>query len=207
MTVTAIAAPERTRSIRNERILEEWMEPSPALVDLLMGVRGEDEQATLARSLANYLKASAFQCGSCQAEFGDGDTVYRLRRGPGALSLSQAFKSVCLACVSSWHESWLKAMRNPHPCEGGCGVLVTSPYRDLYSWHNGPHGTVEEYTPHARYCSNRCREQATRARRRKARPCTCAACGELFTPKRSDARYCSSACRQDAYRRRKNGLA
>jgi RNA polymerase-binding transcription factor DksA len=31
---------------------------------------------------------------------------------------------------------------------------------------------------------------------------TCEACGEEFSPLRSDARYCSSTCRQRAYRAR-----
>ena len=34
----------------------------------------------------------------------------------------------------------------------------------------------------------------------------CEACGEAFTPTRSNGRYCSSPCRQKAYRRRVSAL-
>lgn len=44
---------------------------------------------------------------------------------------------------------------------------------------------------------------ANRAPRRpKASPLTCAACGNRFTPRRSDARYCSRRCKQRAERER-----
>jgi hypothetical protein len=39
-------------------------------------------------------------------------------------------------------------------------------------------------------------------RRSRNGVCACEACGESFTPTRSDGRYCSSPCRQRAYRRR-----
>lgn len=51
-------------------------------------------------------------------------------------------------------------------------------------------------------CSDRCRQRALRARRRTLAHSWCAACGQGFKPKRSDARYCSAACKQRAYRAR-----
>jgi hypothetical protein len=43
-------------------------------------------------------------------------------------------------------------------------------------------------------------------RRSRNGACACEACGEAFTPTRSDGRYCSSPCRQKAYRRRVSAL-
>jgi hypothetical protein len=44
------------------------------------------------------------------------------------------------------------------------------------------------------------------SRRSRNGACACQACGESFTPTRSDGRYCSSPCRQKAYRRRVSAL-
>jgi endogenous inhibitor of DNA gyrase (YacG/DUF329 family) len=61
------------------------------------------------------------------------------------------------------------------------------------------------YSPHARYCSYRCKNDANiryRAFRCLiAREKICAYCNKRFTAKRKDAKYCSKACKQASYRR------
>jgi hypothetical protein len=64
--------------------------------------------------------------------------------------------------------------------------------------HQQPHKSTRRYV-----CSQECRQEANYAlRRRSAQPKACKSCGELFTPKRSDALYCSGACKQRAFRHR-----
>lgn len=69
-------------------------------------------------------------------------------------------------------------------------------------WAEPPHGG----RPGARCCSA-CRAAAERDRKRRQRGTDlsdrlCDACGESFTPKRSDARCCSGRCRAALSRRR-----
>lgn len=55
-------------------------------------------------------------------------------------------------------------------------------------------------------CSNRCRLNEYRQRRKKLLPPeerACRRCRQGFTPRVRDHEYCSNACRQAAYRRRK----
>lgn len=55
-------------------------------------------------------------------------------------------------------------------------------------------------------CSAECRNAIRRTDRKMSRELhkvECQECGELFSPKRSDAVWCSNACRQRAYRKRK----
>ncbi len=67
-------------------------------------------------------------------------------------------------------------------------------------WHPGCGPTGRHFSYH---CSKACYWRQLRARRRTERDkVACAACGEMFVPKRADARYCSHACRQSAYRKR-----
>lgn len=58
--------------------------------------------------------------------------------------------------------------------------------------------------PTARYCSYRCRNDASierqKARRLAKRQRTCPACGKAFVGTRSDAVFCSGACRQKNHR-------
>lgn len=61
--------------------------------------------------------------------------------------------------------------------------------------------------PTAKWCSDRCSNDAGIARRReriKARRenLTCGRCGMVFSAARCDTRYCGGACRQAAYRAR-----
>ena len=56
-----------------------------------------------------------------------------------------------------------------------------------------------------RYCTERCRRQASALRTGRLGPSVeghCATCGGSFAGRRADAVYCSSSCRQMAYRRR-----
>jgi hypothetical protein len=67
-----------------------------------------------------------------------------------------------------------------------------------YDW------AAEDKVPHQVYCCQDCRREGVNARRRvdhDTRPCD--ACGERYTPTRSDGRYCTPRCRQAAYRARK----
>lgn len=56
----------------------------------------------------------------------------------------------------------------------------------------------------AKYCSDKCRQKAARARRRpQARPCV--VCGEWIEYPSANQLYCSAACKQRAYRAAKAG--
>jgi len=97
--------------------------------------------------------------------------------------------NVCEACRPKrwdwWRGEWFDTV-----CRG-CG-------RTVHSWRR-MRGIPVHVT---RYCSKLCLCRAQADRRRKdAQPQRCA-CGEMFTPTRSDARHCSNACRQAAYRKR-----
>jgi hypothetical protein len=53
----------------------------------------------------------------------------------------------------------------------------------------------------AYYCSEQCRSQVRKERRRVSRSDReCEVCGEQFTPARGDARFCGATCRQRAHR-------
>ncbi len=62
--------------------------------------------------------------------------------------------------------------------------------------------------PKAKYCSQRCQNDAYMQRRRERKALEkekiCTICGKQFTAKKKDALYCSDACKQKAYRKRKN---
>jgi predicted nucleic acid-binding Zn ribbon protein len=78
---------------------------------------------------------------------------------------------------------------------------------------------VDRHRNHLRYfvCSDQCRiaiynanargKLNERGQRRPVPKRPCVICGELFTPKRSDAIYCSDACKQRGYRRKQTQRA
>jgi hypothetical protein len=147
----------------------------------------EEEQRT--QNLAAFAEQAALWCSYCGEPFTEGQVAHRKRRSEYQGDYTRwALISVCERCVSGWHPSWLEHRRDPVPCTGGCGLLVSS-------WDRGERIT--------RTCSPRCSEIAQAARKRvQHEPRTCDHCGERFVPRRVDARYCSPAHRQAAYRRR-----
>lgn len=56
----------------------------------------------------------------------------------------------------------------------------------------------------AKYCSDKCRQKAARARR-MAGGWRCAVCGKWIDRPRNNQKYCSAACKQRAYRAAKAG--
>jgi hypothetical protein len=56
-------------------------------------------------------------------------------------------------------------------------------------------------------CSPTCRLREWRARRRRSRRASCADCGQVFVPRRSDTRYCGLSCKERAHRRRRKAAA
>jgi hypothetical protein len=144
------------------------------------------------RSAANYLELGSYRCGGhvregdawrrCDYVFIAGDVVYRYRRG----NPSWRLVAVCERCRPCWVHHWQQA----RPCWGGCGVLVSSPWnyrrppvvcsRRCARRVRAACGAVverapvicdvcgEEFEParsDARYCSNRCRQDAHRKRK------------------------------------------
>jgi predicted nucleic acid-binding Zn ribbon protein len=124
-------------------------------------------------------------CSLCGHRFVEGETVFRKREWVGPSDgMHWALLSLCAGCVQNlWHASWWDCRGEPVPCAGGCGLWV-------YDWYDR-HKT----------CSTHCTERAARERKR-AKPRSCAVCGEWFTPTRCDQRFCSPTCRVRAYRRR-----
>lgn len=64
--------------------------------------------------------------------------------------------------------------------------------------------------PLARYCSQRCQNDAYMERRKQRHEeqlhKVCACCGKNFIAKKVDAMYCSNACKQKAYRMNKKNV-
>ena len=95
---------------------------------------------------------------------------------------------VCLDCVRSKHETE-NSFADTGSCEH-CG-------REIRHWD------FSQLMPSA--CCAECRRLAANKRSRERRrvehePIKCVACGEMFTPTRSDPNTCSSRCRQKLYR-------
>lgn len=178
----------------DRRMSPETRERLNAIAGALNGgpvTEGERE----ARHRENLHRQMSFCCEQCERAFDSGDVIYRKRSPSGDdgpwVTGGWMLESYCDDCVSKWHPSWRKARRDPSPCRGGCGALVS-----FWNWEN------------ITTCSERCSRLVQLERKRVHHDQRlCDVCLELFTPKRSDARYCSSACRQDAYRKRKAGFA
>jgi hypothetical protein len=207
VSVTAQRVSATRRLSRNKAILAEWEAEQArhaeyesrnpeaaahlnALAVALNGGQEATEDERRAGSLAHHAEHCAYWCSRCRSEFSEGDVVYR-RRAQGEPSVwgsSWRLEAICDQCVrKDMHPTWREHRREPVPCAGGCGVLVS-------------HWYYEEITT----CSRRCSERVAAERRRVKREARqCEVCDEEFTPARSDARYCSNACRQDAYRKRK----
>lgn len=68
--------------------------------------------------------------------------------------------------------------------------------------------SFESSSPKAKYCSQRCQNDAYMKRRKERKALekqkVCAVCKKQFTAKKKDEMYCSDACKQRAYRERKN---
>ncbi len=79
-------------------------------------------------------------------------------------------------------------------------VLCMHCHRFFYS-------PVESYHKGIRYCSYRCRNDASIVRQKQARELerykTCPCCGRHFKAVRRDTVFCSHACKQRNYRRKK----
>lgn len=198
--VTDPASPDRGSESRNARILREllaereafeerWAAMSPETRESLdeiaaafSGGKSKEERAAMA--LAERMREAAVVCEGCIHGFADGDVIHRRRGYDHGRSWSH--HSYCEECVRSWHSSWFESRRDPVPCPGECGALV--------SWWD---------LDNVAYCSRRCSEIAARAKRRVLLgDRECVECETPFTPTRSDASYCSTACRMKAYRRR-----
>jgi hypothetical protein len=148
------------------------------------------------RAEVGFIESTSYSCPQCGYVFTEGDVVYRRREtthlfGRAPFKPDWVLTSVCEKCVKEWHPSWFENRREPIPCAGGCGVLVSD-------W----------YWSRILTCSRRCTERAAIARKRVTHEeRTCEGCGRNYVPTRSDARWCSSACRQRAYRLRAKGGA
>jgi hypothetical protein len=178
-----------------EERLREAREPRDerfASIELaLNGGRPITDEERDARMHRSFSEETSYECAWCRHVFVDGDVVYR-RRAQGEVDFAAhwSLESICDDCVqSAMHPSWREHRREPTPCAGGCGVLVSDWYWQAITT-----------------CSRRCSKHAAAERRRVTHDeRRCAVCDGVFTPKRSDARYCSNACKQDAYRKRKLG--
>ena len=182
--------------------MADWKEPEPEDLKFTMAFAGVDEAEARKRHLRHYMDRRGVFCTKCGYIFEDGEVVFRRRRIPRPEfgdPEREHFPRYCRGCVAEWHPSWLKSAKEPIPCAGGCGVLVTDWYEDRFL------GRGRGFARAVSTCSKHCGEQGYNARRRKSAPTSCAGCGETFTPARSDARYCSGACRQRAYRQRNGG--
>jgi hypothetical protein len=193
--VTAMERPDRTNESRNTRLkaeieriaAREIAEPQSDL-DVAFNGKLPDEQRQ-AKAVARWIEDVGFSCVTCGHEFDTGEVAYLKRRArTDALGISYDLRLYCRDCVSKWHPSWLENAREPRPCAGECGLLISgwAGWRELVYRHCSPH----------------CREEARRARRRRATTVNCEVCGREFQQRRADARYCSGACRQRAYRER-----
>ena len=183
--VTDPVVPARSDESRNAVIEAEAVAAAQEDHSLAIQIFGGTEKEAATRAAAYALKRSAYRCIGCERVFVAGDTVY-LRRKREFYSAAWELKAACLDCAAKWHPSWLEHMQEAVECEGGCGVLVTS-----------------AYSPMPRTCSQRCRENAARAKRRVVHgDRECVECGTPFTPTRSDGVYHSTACRMRAHRRR-----
>ncbi len=208
-SVTDTSHSARPATSRNERLIAEWearqaaMEAEEqadpkrfasldALATALNGGKELTDEERKTRSLASFAQDTALLCDRCDRSFEDGDVAHVKRYGVDSPWGGSSWKltATCEECVSSWHPSWLENRKEPIPCAGDCGLLISH-------WSH-----YSERPPRA--CSYRCRQRANLEQRRvQPRSRKCETCAEEFTPKRADARYCSSACRQDAYRKRK----
>ena len=119
-------------------------------------------------------------CADCGEEI-EG-VVYRFPkpRGGGGWALAARCRG-CAVIPGRWQPLAV----TPVAC-AGCGRPVATTHPQLFRA-----GVV---------CQPGCIARARDRRRRAARADrSCASCGALFSPGRSDARYCSPACRQRAY--------
>lgn len=66
----------------------------------------------------------------------------------------------------------------------------------------------ESSSPKAKYCSQRCKNDAYMKRRKERKVLEeqkiCIMCKKQFIAKKKDAMYCCKACKQKAYREKKN---
>jgi len=96
---------------------------------------------------------------------------------------------------------WGSSRREHVVCQSCCGPDFE--FHSCCPWCERPF----QYSGQGRrrYCTERCRRQASAVRTGRLGPAQevpCAACGHTFIGRRADAVYCSSSCRQLAYRRR-----
>ena len=140
-----------------------------------------------ARERASRSMVAADVCAECEREIAPSAPVAR-KRYPQA--------NWCATCAgkrsgfggSDWHRA-------------------TCPACDRVVYTDWCYGTRRHL-----YCSQRCARRGEVARRvaahAKARGSrTCPVCGEVFTPKRSDAQTCSHRCRTRLYRDKRSAVA
>ena len=78
------------------------------------------------------------------------------------------------------------------PCPA-CGNVAYA----AHGMHANPH---KAYLNADGYICNACYQRKRRALSKVANNVTCATCGILFSPVRSDAKFCKNACRQKSHR-------
>jgi hypothetical protein len=121
---------------------------------------------------------SSMKCASCGRALRSGDVA----------AIGSHRLAVCSRCATS-HFEWFREYdpASYRECEAGCGLLIAT------AW----------WKRRERCCSDRCRENLAKVRRRVSRTeRECEVCGTRFTPTRKDGIYCTNACRQRAYRDR-----
>jgi hypothetical protein len=147
----------------------------------LLGVTSADQAGANAASA--FIARTSYGCTRCGRPFGDGDVVYRRKAYP-----DMVMRSWCRECV---YPPSLDKAAKPRLCEGGCGVFVSGWYGAF--WPVAPRvcsarcsrlarnarrrgatiatcGTCgyefQQRRSDARYCSNACRQDAYRRRKR-----------------------------------------
>jgi protein-arginine kinase activator protein McsA len=100
--------------------------------------------------------------------------------------------AVCASCATPAEAA---AAEHKRVCKG-CGQHLLTPFV-RYDWQTDASDPLQNQV-----CGARCEQRYRRRRRQEHREMvSCAACGVLFRPKRTDAKFCSNACRQSTHRR------
>ena len=162
------------------------------------------------RAIHTYLSKHFPKSGICE-ECGEAKpTDYALIKGREYSRDRTDYRELCRRChvfydetgyCSYWKNKGLEVVPTGEPpaCKCGCGEPVP--------WDRNRKAWCVYASGH--YRSRRVRQDPAPRRERQRRPreareMACAQCGEMFTPKRSDAMFCSRACK--AAHRRARGV-
>jgi predicted nucleic acid-binding Zn ribbon protein len=127
-------------------------------------------------------------CACCERKFKpDEPMVWQWQLQPYGYQSVQ----LCLRCHQSKHPDQLADL-DQQPCETCARPMYLDGY---HSFHRRRPLTCSYQCSYRR----KLKHQSER-KRVEHEPITCAVCGEMFTPTRSDAKTCSGKCRQKLYR-------